>query len=255
MDSAPVPETAPDAAAPAEKPRRCDPARVEGAKLRARLMAARAVRRHPGIAPTGRVVGRLGQGLSPLNPARINRETPALSLLLDSDLAERTFDAAASALLANFIAGAITPEALAELPMPQEAQDFALRHRHLSLMPEEISEDTSYDALRAGLVALWADSLPSPLSHEYAPGARPLHLPHVPPEPARPRAIAPPPHTLARRLRELSEMVRPRTRIVLPRAAQQTPPERASAALAAAIATLVQPVIAEAPAPEQQAPA
>ena len=46
---------------------RTDPAQVAAAQRRARLMAARAVRMHSGLSAKGRLAGRLGQDLAPLN--------------------------------------------------------------------------------------------------------------------------------------------------------------------------------------------
>lgn len=225
--------------APPAVPQRCPPAAVARARLRAKIMAARTLRRHPGIRPLGRLSGRLSEGLPPLPEAGLQSETPELALLLDAALANQVFDAAAAALLGHNIALAITPEALANLPIPDPARQFALRHRHLSLMPGEVDARRGYDVLRQGLVALWAQDLPRPLSVEFSNGAAPLALPLPEMDAPSPPKSPPTPPGLWARAQDLWDGVRdlimPRKQVLLSLCAATIPQERARAALDAAM--------------------
>ncbi|RMC34940.1 hypothetical protein [Paracoccus alkanivorans] len=145
---------------------RIDPARSRVARLRARIVAARAARQLSGISSSGRVAGRLGAGLEPLDPA-MDCGNPHLSLIPEPELAARVFEAAAAALMADEIARAIRPEQIAALPVSGEARDFALRHRSLSL-DRPTSE---FEQIVQELVSIWARELPAPLDREYAPSA------------------------------------------------------------------------------------
>lgn len=162
---------------------RHDPGVVRAARLRARIMAARAARLRPGIRAEGRVAGRLARDLAPLDPA-MDCAAPALALIPEPALAARIFEAGAAALMADRVASAITPDRIAALDISPEARDFALRHRALSLPGND-----SFDALMQRLVALWAADLPAPLSAEYAPGPAPAPMPvaapAAPPQPRR----------------------------------------------------------------------
>lgn len=142
------------------------PARSRAAHLRARIMAARAARQLSGISSTGRIAGRLGANLAPLDPA-MDCENPHLTLIPEPELATRVFEAAAAALMADEIADAIRPERIAALPVGAEARNFALRHRSLSLA-RPVSE---FEQIVQELVAIWAKDLPAPLDREYAPQA------------------------------------------------------------------------------------
>ncbi|SMO45473.1 hypothetical protein [Paracoccus laeviglucosivorans] len=164
---------------------RPDPTELRMARARVRIMAARAARSQPGLRAEGRVAGRLGSDLAPLD-ATMDPTAARLALVTDPALAGRVFHAAAAALMAGQIARAITPDAVADLPVPAEYHDFALRHRALAL-PGAVAD---YPTLVAQVQAVWAAMLPPPLSGEYDPGipapdVRPITMPDRPAQPRR----------------------------------------------------------------------
>ncbi|WBU57181.1 hypothetical protein [Paracoccus sediminicola] len=177
---------------------RTDPAQGAAAQRRARLMAARAVRTHPGLSAKGRLAGRLGQDLAPLN-IDDTYDASGLDLVLDRDLAARVFEAAAAALMATRLSRLITSDALAGSGISAEARGFALRHRALSLPDDDTLPD--HAKLVGQLAALWASTLPEPFAAEYGGGAS---LPEMPT--AKPGS-APAPRKRRFRLRRAPQVV------------------------------------------------
>ncbi|MFV0386004.1 hypothetical protein [Paracoccus sp. (in: a-proteobacteria)] len=184
---APVADEAPAAAAPDARTHRLGDVSI--ARLRVRVQGVRTLLQNGLMNSGDRIIGRLGHSLPHLAPGAITEETPALSLLLNHTRAHRVFDAAAAALMANEIAQAISPEALARLPVSAEAREFALRHRYLALADDMPVLAEGIEELRDHVVACWASRLPVPLDDEV--GVRPV-APLLPPPPRAPSDTPPP---------------------------------------------------------------
>lgn len=156
---------------------RTDPALLAAARMRVALANRRGANRLAGVAPSGRIAGRLAQGLPQL-PADTDMHDPLLVMLLDDALAEQVQQTAAAALIGHDLALSITPQdrAAADAMIAPPARAFALRHRHLSAPVGNGDLAALLRAARAQVRAAWLHALPGPLAAEFGPAPAP-HTP------------------------------------------------------------------------------
>ncbi|MDO5621573.1 MAG: hypothetical protein Q4G24_08905 [Paracoccus sp. (in: a-proteobacteria)] len=142
---------------------------VQVARDRVALNNRRGAQRLAGVAPLGRVAGRLAHGL-PLLPDDLDMQAPALVLLLlPPQQAGEVLEAAAAALVGHDLAQAITPESRAAQAglVSDQARRFALHHRHLSAPPAGEPLPERLELAQSQIRAAWLGALPAPLAQEF----------------------------------------------------------------------------------------
>lgn len=174
----PGPEAGVDKPAPSRRRFGEDRAAAAAARL---TLANRRAAWQAGVAPGGRVAGRIAQGLAPL--AVIDPTDPALVPIVDPARGERIIAAATAALAGHAVLQAITnaDRARADQLVTPEARRFAARHPQLALPADGLELHDALARARDLAAGAWRSRLPTALAAE------------CPDHPAAPRPAEQPP--------------------------------------------------------------